>query len=105
MPLRGGTGEIPIDFGTIVTEGAVRCDLKENMIVVTPLPDMEPFPVAIRVERLVRPDGPAVKSVVAVDSAGRNIRQVDFKTKDSVVQFRTSENEFAYHLLLGRPSL
>jgi hypothetical protein len=100
---RGSTGAVAIDFGTIVTEGAVRCELKENAIVVKPLPEMGPFGVGIRADRLIGADRAAVKSVIAVNPAGKNIRHVAFKIKANMVEFHTSENEFAYHLLLGRP--
>jgi len=102
--VRWNLKRVPVDFGSVVTAGAVRCELKEDVIVVTPLPEMEPFTVGIRVDRLMGADRAVVKSVMAVDSAGKNIRHVGFKTEADMVKFHTRENEFAYHLLLGRPS-
>jgi hypothetical protein len=102
--VRWNLKRVPVDFGSVVTAGAVRCELKEDVIVVTPLPEMEPFTVGIRVDRLMGADRAVVKSAMAVDSAGKNIRHVGFKTEADMVKFHTRENEFAYHLLLGRPS-
>jgi len=93
--------KVPIDFGPVVTEGALRCQLKKNMIVVTPLPDIDPFTVTLRIDKLTGTKGATVKSVIAVDADGNNIRTVEFDAKRNLVSFQTRKNEFAYHILLS----
>jgi hypothetical protein len=100
--LRGGMQMVPaIDFGPVVTEGAFRCHLKKNMIVVTPLPDVAAHSVGIRVDRLPCADNAKVRAVIAVDSKGKKIRTVEFEAKADLVSFQTREHEFAYHVLLS----
>jgi hypothetical protein len=90
----------PIDFGPVVTEGAFRCQVNENMIVVTPLPDIDPFAIEIRIDKLTVAGGRRVKSISAVDENGEKIRDVDFEDSSNRVKFHTQSKEFAYHLLL-----
>ena len=92
--------KVPIDFGPVVTEGAFRCRLKENLIVVTPLPDIDPFTIEMRIDKLSDTGGLRVKSISALDENDEKIRSVEFdRTVDSVT-FETQSKEFAYHILL-----
>jgi hypothetical protein len=91
----------PIDFGPVITEGAFRCQLKENMIVVTPLPDIDPFTIEMRIDKLTASGGRQVKSISAVDENGIRIRDVEFNGSANRVKFHTRSEEFAYHVLLG----
>jgi len=103
-PERWNAAGIPIDFGPVFTEGGLRCVLRKNLIVVTPLPGLDPFTVSLRIERLTGPGGARAKSVLAVDAEGPHVRNVNFHEERDLVRFQTRKNEFAYHVLLDRPS-
>jgi hypothetical protein len=90
----------PIDFGPIITEGAFRCQLKKNTLIVIPLPDIDPFTVTLRIDKLTGAEDTKVESITAIDAQERNIRSVEFDAKGSQVKFHTRENEFAYQILL-----
>jgi hypothetical protein len=92
--------KVPIDFGPVVTEGAFRCRLKENLIVITPLPDIDPFTIEMRIDKLTATGGLRVKSISAVDEEGEKIRSVEFDGTANRVKFETKSKEFAYHVLL-----
>ncbi len=98
---RWNVNRVPIDFGSIVTEGALRCQLKKNILIVTPLPDIDPFTVTLRIDNLTSSSA-QVKSIHAVDADGRNIRTVEFDTKANLVKFQTHKNDFAYQISLNR---
>ena len=98
---RWNVEQMPVDFGPIMTPGAVRCDLKKNMIIVTPLPDAAAFTIAIDVGKLTSAGEAKVRSIVAVDENGREIRTVGFVTNGDVVELHTRKNEFAYHVFLN----
>lgn len=100
-PSRWNTGRIPVDFGPAATEGAFRCELKRQKTVVTPLPQIAPFNIKMRLDKLTGAEAVDVKSVVAVDPEDKTIRNVEFKSQGHVLEFRTRENEFAYHILTG----
>lgn len=95
---RGLSGDEPIDFGPVVTDGALRCERTKNKMVVTPLPDTNSFHIQLRLDKLS--GGRAkVKSIMAVDISGRNIRNVEFESRGHLVMFQTRRGEFAYHVL------
>jgi hypothetical protein len=98
-PSRWNAMGIPIDFGHIVTEGALRCEAKKDRLVVTALPDVGGFTVAMLIDRLKMTAAEDVKSVIAVDSDGKKTRSVSFETKGNVLSFDTREDEFAYQVL------
>ena len=93
---------VPIDFGPAITEGALRCELKKNMIVVTPLPNLNSFTVTLRVDKLTSIKGMQVKSITAINTDGTKIRSVKFDTKANLANFQTRKSEFAYQVLLNR---
>ncbi len=99
-PLRWNIGRIPIDFGPVVTTGAFRCELNKNTIVVTPLPDLEPFTITLRTDKLTGTKDKYATSVTAINANGNNIRNVKFDAQNSQMQFQTSKNEFAYKIVL-----
>ena len=92
--------KVPIDFGPVVSEGAFRCRLKENLIVITPLPDIDPFTIEMRIDKLTATGGLRVKSISAVDEEGEKICSVEFDGTAERVKFETKSKEFAYHVLL-----
>jgi hypothetical protein len=85
----------PIDFGPVATDGAFRYERKNDMIVVTPLPDIDSFNIRILVGNV------ELKSIVAVDADGEDTRNVVFEREGNLVKFQTRGGEFAYHALLA----
>jgi len=93
------TGKL-VDFGDIVTAGALRCEATDGGFLVTPLPDTEPFVVALRLDRLTDKASSRAAGVVAVAPDGRSVRKVAFAAKDGRVKFTTRKGEFAYRVSL-----
>ena len=98
-----------VDFGSVVTEGALRCELRKNILLITPLPDIDPFTVTLRTDKLTGTEGTQAASVTAIDADGKNIRSVvlgtpygEFEAKRNLVRFNTRKNEFAYKIVLNR---
>jgi len=84
---------VPIDFGPVRTDGALRCQYKDGHVVITPLPDSKPFTVRLSAASL---PPTTVESVDAVDATGRTIRNVSVAKGSDYIEFETRENEFAY---------
>jgi len=99
-PPRWNIGRIPIDFGPVVTTGAFRCELNKNTIVVTPLPDLEPFKAMLNINKLTRTKVKQAESITAIDADGKNIRNIEFDAQNSQIQFQTRKSEFAYKIVL-----
>jgi len=97
-PARWNTAGRAVDFGPVVTSGAVRCQVRDGAIVVTPLPDTPPVAVTVRPAGLLGRAGAAVRSFRAVDAAGKDLRTVPFEAKGGEVLFDTRPGEFAYRL-------
>ncbi len=97
---RWNVEKTPVDFGAVVTEGAFRCETKKDMIIVTPLPEMDPFTVEVHLDKLLACSRARVKSIVAVGENGQTIRTVEAESTPGTVKFRTNSGEFAYHLLV-----
>ncbi|MEN6426375.1 MAG: hypothetical protein ABFE13_13525 [Phycisphaerales bacterium] len=89
---------VPGDFGPVITEGAIRCERMQNSLVVTPLPELGPFSVALRPERFGLSGAAAVQSIVAVNADGLEIRRVDFEQTGDLLRFATRRDEFAYQI-------
>jgi hypothetical protein len=49
---RGNPEGRPVDFGFAVTAGACRIEVREQTVLVTPLPDLPPFELALRLSEL-----------------------------------------------------
>jgi hypothetical protein len=92
---------IQIDFGPAVTEGAFRCRLKGDIIIVTPLPGLDPFTVTLRTDKLTGTKDKYATSISAIYADGKNIRNVEFETKRNLATFKTRKNEFAYKIMLS----
>jgi len=89
---------VPVDFGPAITTGAIRCERTEDVLVVTPLPQLGPFSVALRPERFGVPGTAAVQSMSALNADGTEIRRVDFERTRELLQFTTRPDEFAYRI-------
>jgi hypothetical protein len=101
-PLRWNVRRTPIDFGPVVTEGAFRCRSKDNAIIITPLPDLDPFTVTLCIDKLTGTKEMQPASITAIDADGKKIRTAEFKVKRNLVTFKTRKNEFAYKIVLKR---
>ena len=101
-PLRWNVGKTPIDFGSVVTTGAFRCQLNKNTIVVTPLSGLEPFTVTLRTDKLTGTKNKYAASISAIDADDKKIRSVEFDAQNTQIQFHTRKNEFAYKIVLKR---
>jgi len=97
-PPRWNVAGRPVDFGPIVTAGALRCTVAGGRIVLTALPDVDGFTVAVRPKDLTAGKLAEIESVQAIDRTGRAIRTVEHKTQEGVVTLRTKRGEFAYEL-------
>lgn len=97
-PSRLNLEKKPVDFGLATTHGAFRCETRADRLVVTPLPDGEPFALSLAVDRLadrtVR-----VTEVAAVDADGRKLRNVEYRAEHGSVSFTARGDEFAYHVV------
>jgi hypothetical protein len=78
--------------------------LKGDIIVVTPLPGLDTFTVTLRTDKLTGTKGKQAASVTAIDADDKNIRSVEFDAQNTQIQFKTRKNEFAYKIMLNRPS-
>lgn len=97
-PNRFNAARTPVDFGEVVTAGAVRCQLQGNgaarALLVTPLPDEPPCAVTLRLDRL----GLTAPRVEAVDQAGKTLRAIPAQTTGTELRFETQAGDFAYRV-------
>ena len=98
-PPRWNIRRAPVDFGPAVTDGAFRCERTKGEILLTPLPDTDPFGVALRADVLTGEKGVRIESVVAVGMDGRAGRTVPFRMEGGLLKFQTRKDEFAYRVL------
>jgi len=94
-PQRWNVAKKQIDFGPAQTLGAFRCQRQGRGLLVTPLPDLAPFSVALRPSRF---GFPAAESVHAVDADGTVIRSVHREQDGDTLRFQTRRGEFAYRI-------
>lgn len=84
-----------IDFGPAQTSGAFRCQRQGRDLLVTPLPDLASFSVALRPGRF---GFQGTKSVHAVDADGTVIRSVHREQDGDTLRFEARRGEFAYRI-------
>ncbi len=87
-----------IDFGPVVTNGAFRCQPDDGKLIITPLPDIDPFSVEVHLSKFPMEQVRKIKSVIAVDEKGEKNRDVRFMSEAGVAKFETRSGEFAYIL-------
>ncbi|MCX6956112.1 MAG: hypothetical protein NTV51_28585, partial [Verrucomicrobia bacterium] len=93
----GHTGAV--DFGSVETTGAFRCEVARDHLIVTPLPDGDPAPLTLRLDKILgRPA--AVSSVEAVDVQGKVTGTAPFDASEGKVTFTAAGNVFAYRVNL-----
>ncbi len=101
---RWGGGRAATNFGAVVTTGAIRCQIQDQQIVVTPLPQRKAFWVELDMALLVGP-GRSVGSITAVDRVGNTISEVTGFTNGSKVSFEIDDSVFALKIqLVGKKS-
>ena len=90
----------PIDFGTVKTAGAVRCEVRPDRLIVTPLPDAAACMLTLRLDRILgRPA--KVHSAYEVDSKGDKVDAVTVKVVGQEVTLETDKAHFGYHIMLA----
>ena len=99
LPKRWNSQRKSIDFGNVITTGAFRVDKKPKRLAVTPLPQLPPFELTLRLNQLF--DKPSsIQSVTAVDMQGNAIRKVNYHYHNHQLTFKTKTNDFTYHVNL-----
>ncbi len=88
----------PVDFGAAITSGAFRCERKGGTVVVTPLPGLDAFTVALRLDRLPGGRIEDVARVAAMDAEGTATGTVPHTVKDGLLTFETAAGVFAYRV-------
>ena len=95
---RRNTNKTPANFGAAITPGAFRTRIQKDEIIITPLPEIEQFPITINLKNLLAGNNTKVISIEAITPTGQKIRNVSFKQTNQIVKFQTKENEFAYKI-------
>ncbi len=92
---RWGGGRGATDFGLVTTAGAVRCEVQDQQVVITPLPDRNPFTVQIDPAKLIGPNR-SIGTITVVDREGKTIGEVKATTQGAKVTFEVDDKGFAY---------
>ena len=101
--MRWGGGRGATDFGALTTTGAVRCEVQDRQIVITPLPDRRAFTVEFDPAKLAGA-GRTAGTITAVDRAGKTIGEVKAERKGARIAFTADEKAFAYQVELTNPT-
>lgn len=88
-----------VDFGAAKTTGAFRCALAADHVLLTPLPDGDPFTATLRLDQLLGRRA-AVRSVEAVDAKGAIVGTPPFTLNDTAITFTVASGVFAYRINL-----
>ncbi|NLH17790.1 MAG: hypothetical protein GX455_14530, partial [Phycisphaerae bacterium] len=98
---RWGGGRGATDFSAVVTSGAIRCQIQDQQIVVTPLPQRKAFTVELDIAKLTDPRC-SVDSITAVDRTGKEMGLVKETIKGSKVSFEIDDKAFAYWIKISK---
>jgi len=90
----------PVDFGVAKTTGGFRCQIHNDHLLVTPLPDAEPFPVTLRLDKIAGEKVQA-RAVHAVDAHGKKTRDVEYQAVGQQLTFETTTKGLAYYISLS----
>ena len=91
----------PIDFGAVTTSGAVRCDVYEDRVEITPLPLEGAMTALLNLNELTSQEKFDVASFEAIDLEGNSLGAVSHQFLDeSTLGFATTGTEF--RLILNR---
>lgn len=98
-PERFNAARKAVDFGDIITAGAVRCQASGSgaarEATLTPLPEEPGCEVRLRLERLGLGAGAKVE---AIDADGKRLREVPAGIENGLLRFETRTGEFAYRV-------
>ncbi len=87
----------PTDFGAAETTGGIRCQIHDDHLLVTPLPDGDAFPLTLRLNEIL--DASArVRTVCAVDAQGKKTKDIEFRSLDGQLMFQIAKEDFAYRI-------
>jgi len=90
---------IPVDFGWVVTDGAIRLKQCADGIRIHPLPYQQAFEVRLRLGE-VGWDPQGLRQVIARERRGAEWKNVPFRLEEDEVSFPVEPQCFAYDLLL-----
>jgi hypothetical protein len=90
-----------VKFPGLITSGAIRCELGEDELLITPLPQPAPFRIALDLDKLTLRKAYA-KSVVAVDVNGRELKEIPSTSEGNYLVFNSAPADFAYRIKLSR---
>ncbi|MEW6355323.1 MAG: hypothetical protein AB1696_03280 [Planctomycetota bacterium] len=99
-PPRRNVDKKSINFGPVTSCGAFRWTVKEDMIILTPLPDMDPFDVTLMLDKITGGRDMRAQSVTAVDASGKQTRPLQPQQTGTALMFRTVKGDFAYQIVL-----
>jgi hypothetical protein len=98
-PSRFNVARQAVDFGEVLTAGALRLQAREagaaRELILTPLPDEPGCEVGVR---LAHAGLGAAPKVEAVDAAGKSLREVSASLAGGVLRFSTQPGDFAYRV-------
>jgi len=89
----------PTSFGPIQTSGALRCVVRPDRLVLTPLPDEAPFQVELDLAKLLG-RAAEVTGIAAVDAKGTKLRDVKCAFSAGRLSLTTGKDEFAYEIMV-----
>jgi hypothetical protein len=99
---RPPTNTAAVDFGAAKTTGAFRCEVRNDQLVITPLPDGESFPLTLRLDKILgRPV--TVNSVQALGLGGAAGADVDYQIAGQQLSFTARKQDFAYEIRVTSP--
>ncbi|OPZ16769.1 MAG: hypothetical protein BWZ10_01347 [candidate division BRC1 bacterium ADurb.BinA364] len=88
----------PIDFGECRTHGALRGEVKDGALILTPLPDGEPFLALLRLDRILGRPAKAA-AIHCLDRTGKALGPVEFeKRADGILGLAFDGLTFAYRI-------
>lgn len=87
----------PVDFGLVQTKGALRCRLEGGSLVITPLPDSEPFELRVRPDSLNLRSPKTIYAEKLTEQASDR-PQIPFTAKDGLIIFSTIRGDRSYRL-------
>lgn len=95
--LRWGGGRVATNFGAITTSGAIRCQVADQQVIVTPLPQRRDFTVELDLAKLAG-SGRSADTITAIDHEGRELGSIQGRVSSSKISFEIDDKAFAYRV-------
>ena len=89
-----------VDFGWVETTGGLRAIRARDHLLIVPLPDQDPFELALNLSRCAGPRA-TQRGLSAVAADGKILRPVPCREEGGTVRFSTERGDFGYRLELG----